>query len=143
MDAEFHRIIPSDFASLHELTEEATRFLESNGVDERAIYLVNLGIEETVTNIVKYAYRGSAAHTIEFTMKLSADEVAMVIVDEGLPFNPVRHEMKPLGKVEDREIGGLGIHLMKKQLDCLEHRREQGRNILEIKIWRKLALPRA
>jgi anti-sigma regulatory factor (Ser/Thr protein kinase) len=141
MDDVFHRTIANDFANLHELMEEATRFLESRGVDDRAVYLVNLGIEETVTNIVKYAYSGSATHTIDVKMTLTAEEVAIVIIDDGLPFNPVVHERKPLGKVEDREIGGLGIHLMKRQLDCLEHRRESGRNILEIKIWRKLGLP--
>jgi serine/threonine-protein kinase RsbW len=144
MNASFHQIIANDFAALGELMDGATGFLESQGVDAQAVYRINLALEEMVTNIIKYGYDELGRHKIEVALDVGADEVAMVIVDDGHDFNPVLHEGKqPAAKPEDREIGGWGIHLMKKLLDRMDHRREEGRNILEIKISRKPAPPSA
>jgi serine/threonine-protein kinase RsbW len=118
--------------------EGATTFLESQGVDAQAVYRINLALEEMVTNIIKYGYDEPGRHKIEITLEVGAKEVSLVIVDDGHDFNPVLHERKPPAeKLEEREIGGLGIHLMKKLLDHMEHRREGGRNILGIKILRR------
>ena len=144
MNAPFHQTIANDFADLSRLMEGATTFLESQGVDAQAVYRINLALEEMVTNIIKYGYDEPGRHQIEVTLEVGANEVAAVIIDDGHDFNPVLQERKPpADKLEDREIGGLGIHLMKKLLDHLEHRREGGRNILEIKARRKPVPPPA
>jgi len=132
MNAPFHQTIANDFADLSRLMEGATTFLESQGVDAQAVYRINLALEEMVTNIIKYGYDEPGRHQIEVTLEVGHD------------FNPILQERKqPAEKLEDREIGGLGIHLMKKLLDHLEHRREGGRNILEIKARRKPVPPPA
>ena len=142
MNASFHQTIANDFANLSGLMEGATEFLESQGVDAPAVYRINLALEEMVTNIIKYGYDTLGRHKIEVTLDVGANEVTMVIIDDGHDFNPIVHEGKPpADKPEDREIGGWGIPLMKKMLDQMEHRREEGRNILEIKIRRRLAAP--
>jgi len=142
MNASFHQAIANDFANLARLMEEATEFLESQGVDAQAVYRINLALEEMVTNIIKYGYDTPGQHKIEVTLDVGAKEVAMVIIDDGHDFNPVLHEGKqPADKPEEREIGGWGIPLMKKLLDRMDHRREGERNILEITIRRKLAPP--
>jgi len=140
MNASFHQTITNDFTNLSGLMERATEFLESKGVDAQAVYRTNLALEEMVTNIIKYGYDTHGQHKIEVTLDVGATEVAMVIIDDGHDFNPVLHDGK---KPEDREIGGWGIPLMKKLLDQMDHRREAGRNILEIKIRRKPAAPSA
>ena len=138
MNPSFHQIIANDFANLCGLMEGATQFLESQSVDAQAVYRINLALEEMVTNIIKYGYDEPGRHKIEITLEVGAKEVSLVIVDDGHDFNPILHERKPPAeKLEDREIGGLGIHLMKKLLDHMEHRREGGRNILGIKILRR------
>jgi serine/threonine-protein kinase RsbW len=138
MNPSFHQIIANDFANLCGLMEGATQFLESQSVDAQAVYRINLALEEMVTNIIKYGYDEPGRHKIEITLEVGAKEVSLVIVDDGHDFNPVLHERKPPAeKLEEREIGGLGIHLMKKLLDHMEHRREGGRNILGIKILRR------
>jgi len=142
MDATFHQTIPNDFIRLHGLMEEATQFLERQGVDERGVYLLNLGLEEVVTNIIKYGYDHPGTYGIEVTLTIRANEVTLLIVDDGHAFDPIAHERKPVpANVEEREIGGLGIFLLKKQLDRMEYRREAGRNILELKTRRTLAQP--
>ena len=144
MNASFHQTIANDFADLGGLMEGATEFLESQGVDAQAVYRINLALEEMVTNIIKYGYDAPGRHKIEITLNVSEKEVTAVIIDDGHDFNPVLQERNPpADKLEDREIGGLGIHLMKKLLDRMEHRREEGRNILEITTRRKPATPSA
>jgi anti-sigma regulatory factor (Ser/Thr protein kinase) len=137
MNATFHQIIANDFADLCGLMERATGFLETQGVDAQAVYRINLALEEMVTNIIKYGYDAAGLHKIEVTLDVGVEEVAMVIIDDGHDFSPLFHERKdPADKSEEREIGGWGIPLMKKLLDHMDHRREAGRNILEIKIRR-------
>jgi len=144
MSASFHQTIANDFADLGGLMEAATLFLEGQGVDAQAVYRINLALEEMVTNIIKYGYDAPGRHTIEVAVEVGANEVSVRIIDDGHDFNPVLQERKaPADKLAEREIGGLGIHLMKKLLDRMEHRREEGRNILEIKIRRKLTAPSA
>jgi len=138
MNASFHQTITNDFASLGGLMGSATVFLESRGVDAQAVYRINLGLEEMVTNIIKYGYDAPGSYKIEITIDVGAKEVTAVIIDDGHDFNPVLQERKPPAEnLEDREIGGLGIHLIKKLLDRMEYRREEGRNILEIATRRK------
>ncbi|HEV3270889.1 MAG TPA: ATP-binding protein [Candidatus Methylacidiphilales bacterium] len=139
MNTPFHQTIANDFAALGELMENATRFLEGEGVDAQAVYRINLALEEMVTNIIKYGYDEPGRHKIEVTLDVGAKEVALVIVDDGHGFDPVLQERKePAG---DREIGGWGIPLIKKLLHSMDYRRERGRNILEIKTLRQSAAP--
>ncbi len=142
MNPSFHQTIANDFTALQALMDGATDFLESQGVDAQAVYRINLALEEMVTNIIKYGYDEPGRHPIEVMIEVGEKEVTASIVDDGHDFNPVLQERKPPSeKVEDREIGGLGIHLMKKLLHRLEHRREEGRNILEITALRQPAPP--
>jgi anti-sigma regulatory factor (Ser/Thr protein kinase) len=142
MDPTFHQTIANDFVSLHVLMEDVTTFLEKNGVDDGTVYLANLGIEELVTNTVKYGYDVPGTYMIEVMLKVDAEGVSLTIIDDGHPFNPVTHERKPVAeKIEDREIGGLGIHLLKKQFDRIEYRRDGGRNIVELRARRKVDQP--
>ena len=142
MDDSFHQRINNDFASLHELMEKTTHFLESRAVDERGVYLVNFGLEEIITNIVKYGYDAPGPYHIDVTLKLYAEEVEVTIVDDGHAFDPLAQERKmPAASIEDREVGGLGLHLLKKLIDRVEYRRQQGRNIVELKVRREQAQP--
>jgi len=142
MNATFHQTIANDIVNLCGLMEGATAFLEGQSVDAQAVYRINLALEEMVTNIIKYGYDEPGRHNIEVALDVGAKEVALVIVDDGHDFSPVLHEKKPSAdKPGEREIGGWGIPLMKKLLDHMEHRREGGRNILEIKIRRKPTTP--
>ena len=140
MDASFHQTIANDFVSLHVLMEDVTRFLESRGADERTVFLANLGIEELVTNLVKYGYDTPGTYMIDVMVDFGVEEVLLTIIDDGHPFNPITHERKaPAAQIEDREIGGLGILLLKKQFDRIDYRREAGRNVVELMTRRKPA----
>jgi len=92
---------------------------------------IELATEEVFTNIVNYAYRqGSGRVKISISTE---NEVTIKFEDNGQPFNPHEQEAPDLNKpINEREIGGLGLYMVKKLMDRVEYTRENGKNILII-----------
>jgi anti-sigma regulatory factor (Ser/Thr protein kinase) len=142
MNATFHQVITNDLENLHGLMDGASEFLESQEVDARSVFRINLVLEEIVTNIMKYGYDVPGRHQIEVALKVSAEEIFVVISDDGREFNPILHEKQtPAAELLERQTGGLGIHLIKKLLDSMEYYREGGRNIVQVKTKRNPVAP--
>ena len=93
------------------------------------IFKVNLVLDELSVNIVNY---GGEASEIEVSLDADADEVRVEISDDGRPFDPLNDAMEPdlEASLEDRPIGGLGIHLVREMMDELHYSREDGKNRL-------------
>ena len=119
--------------ALEQAMEESDIFLEEHEASQKLAYYVRLAFEELVTNIIKYGYDDKEPHTIEVMLEL-AQPAVMTITDDGHPFNPLTDAPKPTleGEVEDRPIGGLGLHMVQKMGMKLEYSREQDRNILRV-----------
>ena len=93
----------------------------------------DLALEEHVTNVLKYAYSDSASHEIRVRLSCNAQALLVEVEDDGRAFNPL--DLAPVdisAPLEQRPIGGLGIHLMRQFMDALDYRREGGRNILRM-----------
>ena len=94
---------------------------------------LNLAVEELFTNIVFYAYDDKNEHTIELMFENPEPGcIRISVTDDGKAFNPLEKSVndnlsKPL---EERKIGGLGIHLVKKMVSHLEYQRKDGKNVL-------------
>lgn len=88
-----------------------------------------LVVEEVFVNIAHYAYApGEGDATIQFTIE--NNELRLTFIDEGKAYDPLSHEDPDItAKAEDREIGGLGIMLVKRIMDGAEYRREGDRNL--------------
>lgn len=114
--------------------------LESLGCGMKTIMQINVAVEEIFVNIAHYAYgqKDDAGDIIPdtgtgpMTLLLSADDskVSITFIDEGTPYNPLAKEDPDtsLG-VEDREIGGLGIFMVKKSMDTVAYKYEDNRNV--------------
>ena len=122
-----------------EKIEEVTRFVneELSALDcpKRARTQIDIAIDEIFANIAAYAYgksKGEATVSVEFT----EDPVGVRIsfADGGMPFDPLtKEDPDTAAPAEKRTTGGLGIFLVKKIMDEVEYRRENGRNILSIR----------
>ncbi len=106
------------------------------GVSSALAMSINLALEEAVTNVIMYAYpeNEEAAFFVDFD--LAEDGVATWrLVDAGVPFDPTAKEDADLTLgVMDRPIGGLGIFMVKEIMDEVSYVREDGKNILIMKI---------
>ena len=131
----FERRFANRSDELNRVTEEAVRFVEGRGLDDRTVYVVNLTIEEMVTNMLKYGYDDTNLHEILLRLEVQPGVVQLVLEDDGHEFNPVAAPEPDVNQpAEDREPGGLGIHLVRKLVERMEYERTDGRNRLTVRI---------
>lgn len=123
----------NDFSELPALAESVTVFLESHEAPADAIFAANLAIEELVTNIIKYGYDDQEAHAIDIRLSLANNVLQIEIHDDGHEFNPFdQPEPDTTLPAEERNIGGLGIHFVRKMLDSCVYLRQNGANIVTV-----------
>ena len=125
--------INSDFDNLPAAADAATRFLESNNASPDVIFAANLAIEEIVTNIIKYGYDDALKHEITVRLDLTENMLNIEICDDGKEFNPF-NQAEPDTSLPPGEpqIGGLGIHFVRKVLDACAYDRRDGRNTVKL-----------
>ena len=112
-------------------------FLEENQCDSPMIRMqVELAIEEIFVNIASYAYPSPDSGDVTITADVSGEqkELTVVFQDGGTPFDPLAKEDPDITlPIEQRRIGGLGIFLVKDNMDDVTYRYADGKNILTIK----------
>lgn len=125
----------NDLAELSNVNADVQAFIDRNQIPPKAAYALDLAIEELVSNIIKYGYDDKSEHTIRIDMDLQPRHVILTIEDDGHAFNPLE-QVKPdtTRPIEERQIGGLGLHMVRELSEKLEHRREGDRNIVVVHI---------
>lgn len=126
-------------AATTENIETVTNFvneqLEALDCPMRAQIQIDIAIDELFGNIAHYAYNpevGSATVRVE----VSQDPLAVIItfIDKGVPYDPLRNaDPNVTLSAEERQIGGLGIYMVKKSMDEISYEYKNGQNILTIK----------
>ncbi len=119
---------------IERLSELVSAFGNEHGLSEDFIYAVNLALDEILTNTISYGYADKAAHEITITLRLHDDELAVEIVDDARAFDPLSAPKAGVDlPLEQRSVGGLGIHLARTLMDEMTYRREQDKNVLLMK----------
>ena len=96
---------------------------------------IDVAVEEIFVNIANYAYQsGTGQVTIGIDKEEEAGLVTIRFADSGIPFNPLELENPDITlSAEERNIGGLGIYMVKKSMDDISYEYKDGQNILTIK----------
>ena len=116
--------------SLAQMVEE---FGDANRLPDQQIYMINLALDELITNTVSYGLRGVARPKIEVTLQVSDTMLVLSMVDNGRKFDPTESMHPDLSSpVEERPIGGLGLHLIKTFADRVKYEYAEGRNRLTL-----------
>ena len=98
---------------------------------ESLIPSLNLALEEAVTNVILYAYPKGIYGPVELDALREDNSLIFVLSDSGKPFDPTaRPDADINASLEDRQIGGLGIHLVRSIMDAVSYEYRDGRNIL-------------
>jgi len=109
-------------------------FATQHEIGGRLRYHLLVSIEEILTNIIKYGFDEDGVHPIHITFRHINEKVEMEFEDRGREFNPLEISEPDLDTpIENRQLGGLGIHLVKKMMDEAKYRREGDRNILMLR----------
>lgn len=128
--------IPNQLEQLHVIVQTIDEISRDWNISSKATMELNLVLEELFTNIVFYAFPDKKEHMIDIRFSLSSSGVLeTVIVDDGSYFDLIEaaEEVKLDAALEERKVGGLGIHFVKQMMDEMRYERKGGKNIVTLK----------
>jgi anti-sigma regulatory factor (Ser/Thr protein kinase) len=107
-------------------------FLEDADCPVKTQMQIDVAVDEVMSNIAHYAYPdGEGMVTVSIEEK--ENTVQIFFRDSGIPYDPLTAKAPDLSlSAEDRPIGGLGIHMVKKMMDAVSYRYENGQNMLTL-----------
>lgn len=123
----------NDCSELEPLRCRLETFLSRGDVAPATIDEVFLIAEELVVNTISYGYGDDGRHEIEVRLALEGRSLRMEIRDDGRPFDPLDRDAPDLdAPIDQRPIGGLGIHLVRTLSDAVAYRRCGRHNVITI-----------
>jgi len=116
----------TDFVNVH---------LEALECPMKAQMQINIAIDELFGNIAHYAYHPEVGEaTVRVEVIQDPLSVVITFIDNGIPYDPLTAaDPDTTLSAEERSVGGLGIYMVKKSMDEIAYRYENGRNILSIR----------
>ena len=128
---------PNRMTALADVAKEVFAWLANLPLSSRAKYSVGLAIEEIGSNTIKYGYDDDREHEIAVHVAAQDDRVEIVFEDDGHAFDPTGHPKPDLERiVESRNIGGLGIELVRRICENMSYQRVGDRNRLVLHVRR-------
>ena len=107
---------------------------EELGLDMELQMNLNLVLEEMVTNVIFYAYPQGTEAEIELVAECDGKELALVLSDQGEEFDPTLKEDTDMDvNPAERDLGGMGIFIVKNIMNKVTYQRLEGRNLLTMK----------
>ena len=133
MDPSFEIISGSEIAKIPAVSARLEDAMGREGFSQEDILDTQLAVEEIVTNIIVYGYKGPD-HTIHLSCRFSGDHAEIRITDSAPRFDPLLLPEPELDAgIAERKIGGLGIFLVRQVMDSLSYAYENGKNVLIMK----------
>jgi len=125
--------LKNNLSELDTLLRNLENFCVQLGLSAKCHCEIDLVSEELFTNIISYGYRDDAEHWIKMTISYAHGILTMRIEDDGIPFNPLEAKSPDLdSSLEERSIGGLGVHLAKHFTKDVVYERRGDKNILTL-----------
>ena len=132
--------VPATIDGVRLATEGFDAFAAEHGLSRPVTWPFQVALDELLSNVVRQAARESAERRIEIELDLAGDQMEVVVVDDGAPFNPLlAPEPDVTLPLEQRPIGGLGLVIVKRLMDSIAYERAGGCNRLTLR--RGLAVP--
>ena len=126
-------VIVNDIDELKTIEGRLNELSESWDITSKAVFEIMLALEELVSNTIFYGYDDDDEHTIVLSFHLNGDALTISIEDNGVAFNPLDAETPNIDDtVENRRIGGLGIHLVRNLMDSVDYKRHNDMNCVTI-----------
>ena len=127
-------VVKNQLSELERVSHVVESFGRRHRLATKLIFDVKLALDEILTNVIAYAYPDGGEHDIVVRFSVAAGELAVEVEDDGQAFNPLDTKLPDMNTpLEERPIGGLGMHLVHQVMDKLEYHREEGKNVLVMK----------
>ncbi len=144
VEAVVHKMaIKNRLSEIDRVNSEFEVFVEQQGIPQSATRQLKLAFDELLNNTISYGYKDDEEHEIDIRVEVLDQRLLVTIVDDGVPFNPFTREAPDISlDIDEREIGGLGIHLCQQIMDEASYKRGIDKNqVTLIKYLDKQRLP--
>ena len=127
--------IAATVENIEAVTDFVNQQLEELACPMKAQMQINIAIDELFSNIAHYSYNPEIGQaTVRIEVMENPLAVSITFIDNGVPYDPLSKEDPDLTlSAEERQIGGLGIYMVKKSMDEITYEYKDGQNILSIK----------
>jgi sigma-B regulation protein RsbU (phosphoserine phosphatase) len=126
-------VLKNDIHEVSKLSSFMKSVTEKINLEASLSRQLRLAVEEAVVNVIDYAYPNEKDGEVEVCMMFNGQSLKIIITDSGVPFDPTAKEKADTTlSAEDRQIGGLGILLVRELMDSINYEREEGKNILTL-----------
>jgi anti-sigma regulatory factor (Ser/Thr protein kinase) len=116
------------------LVDRLEAFGTEAGLPADVTFRLTLALDEIVCNVIRHGFDDDAEHQILVTLDVSDGVVTATVVDDGAAFDPREAPLPDLdAPLDQRQAGGLGMHLVRATMDAVEYRREDRRNVLTVR----------
>jgi len=124
--------LKNELSEIERLAGFVDAFCEPLEPGMKDLMAIQLALEEAVTNVINHGYSDGQAHTFAVELAATPDRrVKAIVTDDAPAYDPLaRPPVDTTLPLEERKIGGLGVHLVKKLMDSAHYERRDGKNIL-------------
>lgn len=127
--------LPAKIESLARLLAHVEHYAAVAGFSPERVEEIKLAVEEALINICRYAYPDEFGEVEVICLERNTGDFIIEIIDAGNEFNILALPAPDLtADIEHRQVGGLGVLLIRSIADMVSYRREEGRNILQLLI---------
>ncbi|MBR0045318.1 MAG: SpoIIE family protein phosphatase [Bacteroidaceae bacterium] len=127
-------VLTNDTKEVPQLNTFVEEVCQTVGFDQTVTMQVKVAVEEAVVNVMKYAYPSGQSGDV--TIEAASNDVRLkfTIIDSGKPFDPtVQAEVDTTLSAKQRNIGGLGIHIIRQNMDSINYERMDHLNVLTLR----------
>lgn len=126
-------VLKNNIREINKLGPFFKEIAEKIEIDTNTNRQLRLAVEEAVVNVIDYAYLAGTEGTVALRVLYDGRSLKMMIIDSGIPFDPTAREKADTSlSAEDRQIGGLGILLVRELMDTINYERDNGQNVLTL-----------
>ena len=125
--------LPADISNLRDFVEFVSSCAEGQGINPGRITEIGVATEEVLVNICNYAYQDQVGEVKVSCMLDDESRFIIEIEDTGIPFDVHGLDAPDLtDDIAERQVGGLGVFIIKELMDDVQYRREDNKNILRL-----------
>ena len=126
-------VIKNEISEISKLAIFIEELGEELNLTPDLVFNLNLVLEEAVSNVILYAYPKEESQEISLSAKMSGSNLVFVLTDSGKEFDPTQAPDADITlSAEERQIGGLGIFLIRQIMNTVEYQRIDGKNVLTL-----------